>query len=80
MMQRQSIAPKEFIRPVESSIYSLQQSLKKLDGNYVNEKNDYYSNGSLPPDKNMHSQWHSQLEFVQKLIFDIDKITNVLVA
>ena len=80
MMQRQSIEPKEFIRPVESSIYSLQLSLKKLDGNYVNEKNDYFSNGSLPPDKNLHSQWHSQLEFVQKLVYDIDKITTVLVA
>jgi uncharacterized membrane protein YccC len=80
MMQRQPTASEEFISPVESSIHSLQQSLKKLDGKYVSEKNNYYSNSSLPPDKNRHTQRQSQLEFVQKLIFDIDKITNVLVA
>jgi len=79
MMQRPPTASKELIRSVESSIYNLQQSLKKLDGNYVSEKNNY-SNSSLSPDKAMHSQWQPQLEFIQKLIFDIGKITNILVA
>lgn len=80
MMQRQPAASKELIIPIESSIYSLQQSLKKLDQNYVSEKNLDYSNASFKPDRNLHNQWQSQLEFIQKLIFDIDKITNVLVA
>jgi uncharacterized membrane protein YccC len=80
LMHLQLPVSKELTSPVESSIHNLEKSLKKLDANYAGEKNDYCSNGSLTTDKNVHGQWQSQLEFVQKLIFDIDKVTNVLVA
>lgn len=80
MMQQQPPASKEFISPVDSSISSLKKSLKKLDENYVFERNKNLSDDSLRPYKNLHNQYQPQLEFVQKLTVDIDKITTVLVA
>jgi len=78
MMQQQPATFKEFINPVEFSIYSLQQSLQKLDENYDIGKNPAYLNHSIEFDKNPGEQWHMQLEFIRKLIFDIGKITAMI--
>ena len=78
MMQQQPATFKEFINPVESSIYSLQKSLQKLDENYDNGKNPASLNHSVDSEKNPVQQWHLQLEFIQKLIFDIGKITTLI--
>ena len=78
MMQQQPVIFKEFINPVESSIYSLQQSLQKLDENYDTGKNSAYLNYSVDFEKNPKQQWHLQLEFIRKLIFDIGKITALI--
>ncbi len=80
MMQLQSGTPQEFTSAVESSIYTLQQSLKKLEAKYITGEYQSYSSPPLRSGKTVHTQWQSQLEFVQKLIFDIDKITSMIVA
>ncbi len=78
MMQQQPATFKEFINPVESSIHSLQQSLQKLDENYADQKKEAYFNRPIEFDKNPARQWHLQLEFIRKLIFDIGKITALI--
>ena len=68
----------EFIKPIESSIYCLEQNLKKLDESFKAERNETLSKFELPSSGHRNTQWFTQLEFVRKLIYDIDKITTVI--
>lgn len=79
MTPLQTATSKELVSAVDFSISNLQQTLKKLDANYLTESHHSYSSPSLFR-KSVHTHWQSQLEFIQKLIFDIDKITNRIVG
>lgn len=78
MMQHQTVTYKQLMNTVESSIYSLQQSLQKLDIHYATEKNPANLNLPISFDKNSDKQWLIQLDFIQKLIADIGKLTNLI--
>lgn len=78
MMQQRPALFKELKNPVESSIYSLQKSLQKLDVNYKTENIPAFSSHSIEFDKYPVRQWYFQIEFIRKLIFDIDKITTLI--
>ncbi len=78
MMQHQTVTYKQLMNTVESSIYCLQQSLQKLDIHYATEKNPANLNLPISFDKNSDKQWLIQLDFIQKLIADIGKLTNLI--
>jgi uncharacterized membrane protein (TIGR01666 family) len=78
MMQHQTVVFKELMNPVEYSIYSLQQSVQKLDINYATEKSPDHLNSSISFDKTSDKKWLIQIDFIQKLIADIGKLTNLI--
>ena len=67
---------KEFIPPVEFSIAALQKSLQKMNGNYDAVTSPTHLHHWDEWDQNHEQQLNVQLEFIRKLIFDIDKITS----
>jgi uncharacterized membrane protein (TIGR01666 family) len=79
MMQNPSDAFKEDVEEVEFCIYTLQQILRRLDKNYPFEKS-WKITSDHSTIKRIAPKWPVQLEFVRKLIFDIDKITAQIAA
>ena len=78
MMEQPPTIEKALIKPLESSIERLQNSLEKLD------KNNAHSFSSSLKLTNANEKRHgdrkyAQLEFIRKLISDIDKITSIIV-
>ncbi|MEO8823158.1 MAG: FUSC family membrane protein [Ginsengibacter sp.] len=77
MMELPTTILKEFIKPLESSIDKLQNSLDKLNEN--NNPSEDYEIKRAAVDKKYGDEKYAHLEFIRKLIFDIDKITNIIV-
>jgi len=76
MMQNEPGSFKEDIEEVEFCIYALQQILRRLDTDYAVEKSSEITSDHSTIKRNTQTQWPAQLEFIRKLIFDIDKITT----
>lgn len=74
--QQQAVDLKEFINPLESSITILQNNLEKL------ENTGHMENAEMNApaiDKRFKERKYSHLEFIRKLILDIDKVTSIIV-
>lgn len=69
---------KEFINPVKSSINILEESLHKLDKDYLQENNYIATDASLTADKTADPQLKEQLDFILKVSTDIGKITSLI--
>lgn len=75
--QQQAVDLKEFINPLESSITILQNNLEKL------ENTGHMENAEMNApaiDKRFKERKYSHLEFIRKLILDIDKVTSIIVG
>jgi YccS/YhfK family integral membrane protein len=68
----------EFVIPVKSSINILEESLHKLDKNYLEENNLVPKKTSFIANKTTDPQLKEQLEFIYKVSTDIGKITNII--
>jgi uncharacterized membrane protein (TIGR01666 family) len=68
----------EFVIPVKSSINILEESLHKLDKNYLEENNLVPKKTSFIATKTTDPQLKEQLEFIYKVSTDIGKITNII--
>jgi uncharacterized membrane protein (TIGR01666 family) len=68
----------EFVIPVKSSINILEESLHKLDKNYLEENNLLPKRTSFIANKTTDPQLKEQLEFIYKVSTDIGKITNII--
>ena len=77
MMEKQTTNLKEFIIPLESSIDILQNSLDKLDEKIGPLKYNQIRRSTF--DKKLGDRKYGHLEFIRKLILDIDKITSIIV-
>jgi uncharacterized membrane protein YccC len=74
--QQQNTDLKEFINPLESSITILQNNLEKLQNTGHVEKAEM----NIPAIDNRYKERkYSHLEFIRKLILDIDKVTSIIV-
>lgn len=74
--QQQAVDLKEFINPLESSITILQNNLEKLQNTGHVEKAEM----NIPAIDNRYKERkYSHLEFIRKLILDIDKVTSIIV-
>ena len=69
---------KEFINPVKSSINILEESLHKLDKNYLEENNSVSGNTFFIANKTTDLQLKEQLDFIYKVSTDIGKITSTI--
>lgn len=78
MMEQQSTILKEFINPLQSSIDILKNSLDKLDENNDLSKEIGIERATI--DKKYGDRKFAHLEFIRKLILDIDKITSIIVG
>jgi uncharacterized membrane protein YccC len=67
-----------FVIPVKSSINILEESLHKLDKNYLEENNLVPKKTSFIANKTTDPQLKEQLEFIYKVSTDIGKITNII--
>ena len=78
MMEQKPAVEKVFINPLQSSIQSMKNSLEMLDENIILRENPVI-NISMGIDKKRESKKYAQLEFIRKLILDIDKISRIIV-
>jgi len=69
---------KEFINPVKSSINILEESLHRLDKNYLEENNLVSGNTFFIANKTTDLQLKEQLDFIYKVSTDIGKITSTI--
>ena len=69
---------KEFINPIKSSINILEESLHRLDKNYLEENNLVYGNTFFIANKTTDLQLKEQLDFIYKVSTDIGKITSTI--
>lgn len=76
IMQQPNTGFKEFINPLESFITTLKNSLKRLENNGTQENTEIKSNAI---GKRLKERKYAHLEFIRKLILDIDKVTSIIV-
>jgi len=69
---------KEFINPIKSSINILEESLHRLDKNYLEENNLVSGNTFFIANKTTDLQLKEQLDFIYKVSTDIGKITSTI--
>ena len=79
MMQQQTVISEELSGPLNSSIRILQNNLDKLNEN-SNEHENQEIDLSFTIEKYHEEKKFSQLEFIRKLILDINKITSIIVG
>jgi hypothetical protein len=80
MIQEEPAELKEFLKPVKSSISILEESVKKLDKNYLPGNTHVISSPSALNAKIHYAHLNEQLEFINKVSTDIGKLTNLIVS
>lgn len=79
MIQEEPAELKEFLKPVKSSIFILEESVKKLDSTYSDDSIPVISSHPVLQKKLPDPHLNEQLDFINKISMDIGKLTNVIV-